>query len=336
MLVDAEGTASIRQPHQPGYQNNAAVVGGGTLVYGGQAWRFLPEDFRMASTYGVPAGSSLTDWPISYEDLAPWYERAEWEIGVSGDSANAARLWPRARDYPMPPVPPGPGGRVLARGAEALGIATLTPPLLINTEPRAGRGACIQCGSCVGFPCPSDGKNGTQNTMLPRALATGACDLVTRAMGRTDHHGQQRPGDRRVGPGRGCRRRPDAARAARAGGDPLPPAPSRPRGFCSRQAPPPNPKASATGTTRSDGTCRGIAPAGSSACSRTRSPTISARGSASPRRPGTTTIRVSSAAAWWRTTSSFCRSSTGSRRCRQDSAAGAPRRRTTCAGTIGG
>ena len=108
MLVDAEGTASIRQPHQPGYQNNAAVVGGGTLVYGGQAWRFLPEDFRMASTYGVPPGSSLTDWPISYEDLAPWYERAEWEIGVSGDSANAARLWPRARDYPMSAVPPGP------------------------------------------------------------------------------------------------------------------------------------------------------------------------------------------------------------------------------------
>ena len=82
----------------------------------------------------------------------------------------------------MPPVPLGPSGRVLARGAEALGIATLTPPLLINTVPRAGRGACIQCGSCVGFPCPSDGKNGTQNTMLPRALATGACDLVTRAM----------------------------------------------------------------------------------------------------------------------------------------------------------
>ena len=74
----------------------------------------------------------------------------------------------------MPPVPHGPSGRLLARGAEALGIATLTPPLLINTEPRAGRGACIQCGSCVGSPCPSDGKNGTQNTMLPRALATGA------------------------------------------------------------------------------------------------------------------------------------------------------------------
>ena len=56
------------------------------FVYGGQAWRFLPKDFRMASTYGVPAGSSLTDWPFPYDDLAPWYERAEWEIGVAGDS----------------------------------------------------------------------------------------------------------------------------------------------------------------------------------------------------------------------------------------------------------
>ena len=167
ILVDAEGDAHIRQPHQLGYQNNAAVVGGGTLVYGGQAWPFLPDDFRIASTYGVPAGSSLTDWPISYEDLAPWYERAEWGIGVSGDSSNAARLWSRARDYPMPAVPLGPSGHFLARGAEALGIATLTPPRLINTLPRAGRGACMQCGSCVGFPARATARTAPRTPCCP-------------------------------------------------------------------------------------------------------------------------------------------------------------------------
>jgi choline dehydrogenase-like flavoprotein len=82
----------------------------------------------------------------------------------------------------MPPVPRGKPGLRLEAGARTLGIGTLTPPLLLNTVPRAGRGACIGCNSCVGFPCPSDGKNGTQNTMLPRALASGNCDLVTGAM----------------------------------------------------------------------------------------------------------------------------------------------------------
>lgn len=182
VLVTPDGAEHTLAPHQPGYQNNAAVVGGGTVVYGGLAWRFLPDDFRMASRYGVPEGSSLVDWPVSYDDMAPYYERAEWEVGVSGDSHAARELTGRDRDYPMPPVPGGATAQRLRQGADTLGIHSFTPPILINTVPRDGRGACIECGSCVGFPCPSDGKNGTQNTALPRALATGNCELVTGAM----------------------------------------------------------------------------------------------------------------------------------------------------------
>src|SRR6185503_1026178 len=103
--VDAQGQTRIIQPHEDGYQNNAATVGGGTRVYGAQAWRFLPQDFRMASIYGSPAGSSLADWPIRYKDLETYYERAEWEIGVAGDDAASARHWPRRKGYPMPPIP---------------------------------------------------------------------------------------------------------------------------------------------------------------------------------------------------------------------------------------
>ena len=80
-----KGVSHIVLPSEGDYQNNAACVGGGTLSYGAQAWRYLPQDFRMRSTYGVPPGSSLEDWPISYDDLEPFYEKAEYEIGVSGD-----------------------------------------------------------------------------------------------------------------------------------------------------------------------------------------------------------------------------------------------------------
>ena len=192
VYVNPQGRAATVRPHEGGYNNNAAAVGGGTTVYGAQSWRFMEKDFRMATEYGVPEGSSLADWPITYADLEPYYERAEWEIGVCGESDGNQYQAPRRREYPMPPVPPTTTHRTLKRGAEALGWNTFTTPLAINSVPRAGRAACIQCDHCVGFACPSDAKNGTQNTMIPRALSTGLCDLVTHAMAEridTDAHG---------------------------------------------------------------------------------------------------------------------------------------------------
>jgi len=69
VVVDGRGKAHTVLSSEGAYQNNAACVGGGTLSYGAQAWRYLPQDFRMRSTYGVPEGSSLEDWPIGYDDL---------------------------------------------------------------------------------------------------------------------------------------------------------------------------------------------------------------------------------------------------------------------------
>ncbi len=181
VFVDPAGQERVLQPHEDGYQNNAAAVGGGTRVFGAQAWRFLPQDFQMATTYGVPADSSLADWPIGYDDLAPYYERAEWELGVAGDEGNRA-IWPRSRPYPLPPMSPGRQGVVLRQGLASLGWDTRAVPLLINTEGYNNRAACIRCQHCVGFACPTDAKNGTHNTVIPRALATGRCELVTEAM----------------------------------------------------------------------------------------------------------------------------------------------------------
>jgi choline dehydrogenase-like flavoprotein len=180
MYVDSAGREHVVLPYHAGYNHNAFTVGGGARVWGMQAWRFHPDDFRMASRYGVPTASSLADWPIGYDDLAPYYERAEWEIGVAGDHARDTHA-PRRRDFPLPPVPLSPTGEWLARGAEARGWKTFTPPLAVNTQPHQGRGACIQCGQCIGFACPTDAKNGSHNTLLPRALATGRCELVTSA-----------------------------------------------------------------------------------------------------------------------------------------------------------
>jgi len=182
VAVSPNGHPQTIKPHEGGYQNNAATVGGGTRVYLGQAWRFLEKDFRMASEYGVPEGSSLADWPLTYADLEPYYDRAEWEVGVSGNGEANVHQAPRKRGYPMPAQSPPLQSRKLQDGAKTLGWNTFPIPFLINTVPYNGREACIRCNHCVGFACPTDAKNGSQNTMLPRALATGNCELITSAM----------------------------------------------------------------------------------------------------------------------------------------------------------
>lgn len=173
VVVDPSGNPSIVRSYQPGYNHNAAGVGSGTLVYGAQGWRFDPLDFRMASTYGVPEGSSLADWPFGREELDPWYEIAEREIGLASDQPGS----------PMPPTALPEKGRRLALAAEAQGWDARRVPLLINSVPRDGRAACVHCQHCVGFACPVDAKNGTQNTVIPRALATGNLTLLTGATG---------------------------------------------------------------------------------------------------------------------------------------------------------
>lgn len=181
-FLSSDGSEQIIAPHEGGYHNNAATVGGGTRVYGAQAWRFMPQDFKMATTYGVPEGSSLADWPVSYEDMEPYYHRAEQEMGVCGSDEGNTHWGKREAKYPMPRVPKTLSGKALDRGAEKLGWCTHPVPLLINSVPYNNRPACVECKFCVGFACPSNSKNGTHNTVIPRALATGRCDLVCDAM----------------------------------------------------------------------------------------------------------------------------------------------------------
>ena len=179
VVVDERGTEHLVKPSEGSYNNNAACVGGGTLSYGAMAWRFLEKDFRMRSTYGAVEGSTLEDWPISYEDLAPYYEKAEWEIGVSGDDSNNIFRAPRRRPLPMPPLAPNREYEILKPAAERLGLHPFDIPMLRNSVPYNGRAACMRCRWCVGFACEVDAKNGTQNTVIPKALATGNCDLRT-------------------------------------------------------------------------------------------------------------------------------------------------------------
>jgi choline dehydrogenase-like flavoprotein len=169
-------------PSEGAYNNVAACVGGGTFSYGAMAWRFMEKDFRMKSTYGAPAGSTLEDWPISYADLEPFYTKAEWEIGVSGQAGANSFEPPRSKPYPMPPLPPNHEATMLTKAAKKLGWHPFPIPMAINSVNYMGRAGCIGCPHCVGFACEVNAKSSTAVTVIPRAIKTGNCELRTGAV----------------------------------------------------------------------------------------------------------------------------------------------------------
>jgi choline dehydrogenase-like flavoprotein len=182
VLVEAGGRETVVTPSDGGYSNNAACVGGGTFSYGAMAWRYHEKDFRMRSTYGALEGSTLDDWPITYADLEPFYEKAEWELGVSGDVSADPFKAPRRRPLPMPPLAPNREYQILQPAAKRLGLHPFDIPMLRNTVPYNGRGSCMRCRWCVGFACEVNARTGTHNTVIPIALATGHCELRTGCM----------------------------------------------------------------------------------------------------------------------------------------------------------
>ncbi len=157
-----------------GYAHN---VGGSSVHFSGNFWRFRPIDFIEASVRGPIAGTNFADWPITYDDLEPYYTKVDWEVGVSG----LAGPWdpPRSRGYPCPPMPVKSSDVLLERAAKQLGYTPYPAPVAILSQPHNGRPGCIHCGFCNGYGCEVNAKSSSMAAMIPLALASGNCELRT-------------------------------------------------------------------------------------------------------------------------------------------------------------
>jgi choline dehydrogenase-like flavoprotein len=153
------------------------VVGGGSVHFTGNYWRFHEIDFAEHSKRGAVAGADRDDWPITYAELEPYYSRAEWEMGVSGLAGVSPFDPPRSRPYPMPPLPIKPSGVLAERGARKLGWTAFPAPMAILSRPYRGRASCAQCGFCETFGCEMRAKSSTLVAMIPDAEATGRCEI---------------------------------------------------------------------------------------------------------------------------------------------------------------
>jgi choline dehydrogenase-like flavoprotein len=140
------------------------AVGGSTVHWAGASLRFQEHEFKAKTTYGDIAGANLIDWPITLAEMEPWYAKAEDKMGTT-------------RTNNIPGLPGNNNFKVLEAGAKKLGYKEVhTGRMSINSEPRKGRGSCLQIGFCF-QGCKSGAKWSTLYTEIPDGELTGNLEV---------------------------------------------------------------------------------------------------------------------------------------------------------------
>ena len=173
-------------------------LGGSGVHWSGQLFRFTPFDFQLRTSYTqkygqgiLPPGSSIQDWPITYEELEPYYDAYEYDIGASGQVGNLGGQLipggnpfeaPRSRPYPLPPLPVTIPSNLFADACREVGYHPFPQPAAIASQAFRDpfgnyRSGCILCGFCTRYGCEVDAKSSPQTTYIPVALATGHYEI---------------------------------------------------------------------------------------------------------------------------------------------------------------
>jgi choline dehydrogenase-like flavoprotein len=160
--------------HDKYEKSNAAwtanCVGGGTVHMSGYFYRMKPVDFRLRSELGPIPGANLVDWPITYEDLSPFYDQAEEEMGVSGAADPHPFAEPRRKPFPLPPLEAHPIAHEIDSACKRLGYHSITTARGILSRDYKGRSGCAYCALCGNYGCEVDAKSGSHVSVIPVRL----------------------------------------------------------------------------------------------------------------------------------------------------------------------
>ena len=169
----------------------AVGAGGAGVHWNGQTWRFLPTDFKMRShtleRYGakfIPEDMTIQDWPVTYDELEPFYDRFEYLCGISGKAGNLGGNeqaggnpfeGARKREYPLPPLKRSYATVLFDKAAKELGLKPFPCPAANTSKPYKNiygvqMGQCTFCGYCEWFGCGNYSKSSPQTTIFPVLL----------------------------------------------------------------------------------------------------------------------------------------------------------------------
>jgi choline dehydrogenase-like flavoprotein len=170
-----KGEPYTSAPDSPFSWTRARILGGRTNHWSRVALRFSEVDFRTRSLTGSGA-----DWPITYQELAPYYDKVESFIGVYGTRENIASS---PDGIFQPPPNPRCSDLMVKRGCDRMGIPCIPGRAAILTQPHNGRPACRYCGQCT-QGCGAASTFSSSQVIIPQAMATGRLKVIANAMAR--------------------------------------------------------------------------------------------------------------------------------------------------------
>ena len=176
-----------------------ACVGGKSLFFGGVMDRFKIEDFRMRSNFPAVSSddSTYVDWPISYDDLEPFYSEAEQLYEVSGDGNADKSASYRSKKYPYKSHPLGKLSAKLAKAGESIDFNPYPLPMALNFNNDSGGRPLCDTGKdmlCDMFLCMIMAKNDVSQMVLPQAVAKGVKILSNTLVVKILHEGREATG----------------------------------------------------------------------------------------------------------------------------------------------
>jgi choline dehydrogenase-like flavoprotein len=161
---------------------NGSAVGGSSNFMSGYFHRLKPNDFRLLSTYGPIDGANVADWPISYNDLEPYYTKVEQVVGISGKVRPYTGQEPRSTpDFPFPALATNKAADWIEEAGAALGYEMMDVPRAIISRPLGNRLSCYYSNFCGSYGCSSGAKSSAREALLNDAVATGKCTIIANA-----------------------------------------------------------------------------------------------------------------------------------------------------------
>ncbi len=161
---------------------NGNIVGGSSNFMSGYFHRLKPNDFRLKSTYGKIAGANVEDWPISYDELEPYYDMVEKVIGVSGEYTKYKHAEPRSsKEYAYPRLEEHPVVDLIDKACEELNYTSYKVPRAIISQKKANRNPCYYSNFCGSYACSSGAKGSGRAALLQPALASNNLTIIPNA-----------------------------------------------------------------------------------------------------------------------------------------------------------
>lgn len=158
---------------------NGSCVGGSSNFMSAYFHRLKPNDFRLLSEFGPIDGANIADWPISYNEMEPYYTKVESIVGVSGKVVPHSFLEPRSTsDFPYPALGENIFSSWLDKAAAKLDYELIPAPRGILSRPKDDRNSCFYSNYCGSYGCSSDAKGSSRVALINEALKTGNCNVL--------------------------------------------------------------------------------------------------------------------------------------------------------------